>query len=46
MTSEILPFFEDCISQEVQYCVNELLLSGMEAVVRDMGMLNRFDSRE
>jgi len=32
--------------QEVQYGVNELLLSWIEEIVRDMGMLNRFDSTE
>jgi hypothetical protein len=30
----------------VQYGVNELLLSWIEEIVRDMGMLNRFDSTE
>jgi hypothetical protein len=46
LTSEILPFFGNYISQEVQYGVNELLLSWIEEIVRDMGMLNRFDSTE
>ena len=35
---EIRPFFRNCISQEVQYGVSELLLGGIEAVVRDIGM--------
>jgi len=30
----------------VQYGVNELLLSWIEEIVRDIGMLNRFDSTE
>ena len=46
LTSEILPFFGNYILQEVQYGVNELLLSWIEEIVRDMGMLNRFDSTE
>ena len=46
LTSEILPFFGNYILQEVQYGVNELLLSWIEEIVRDMGMLNRFDSKE
>ena len=38
LTSKIIPFFGNCFSQEVQYGVGELLLSWIEAVVRDMGM--------
>ncbi len=38
LTSEIRLFFGNCISQEVQYGVGELLLSGIETVVRDMDM--------
>ena len=37
---ENLPFFGNCISQEVQYGVSELLLSGIGAVVGEMGLQN------
>ena len=33
-----MPFFGNFFSEEVQYGVSELLLSGIEAVVRDVGM--------
>ena len=38
LTSEIRPFFGNCILWEVQYGVSEQLLSGIKAIVRDMGM--------
>jgi hypothetical protein len=32
--------FGNCFSEEVQYGVSEPLLSGIEGIVRDMGMQN------